>query len=87
MNNVLKPLVKSVSILLELTTAASAINATIYRKMFQSGRATLIIYNEEMNDIIKLVNSLQKSDLLIKGSAKQSKMKQKSKKEGFLERC
>ena len=56
MSNVLKPLVKSVSILLELTTAASAINATIYRKMFQSGRATLIIYNEEMNDIIKLVS-------------------------------
>ena len=87
MSNVLKPLVKSVSILLELTTAASAINAATYRKIFQSGRATLIIFNEEMNDIIKLVNSLQKSDLLIKGSAKQSKMKQKSKKEGFLERC
>ena len=56
MNNVLKPLVKSVSILLELITAASATNVTIYRKMFQTGRTTLIIYNEEMNDIIKLVS-------------------------------
>ena len=31
---------------------------------------TLIISNEEMNDIIKIVKSLEESDLLIKGVSK-----------------
>ena len=34
--------------------------------MFGSGNATLIIPNEEMNDIRKIVTSLEKSGLLIK---------------------
>ena len=35
--------------------------------MFGSGNATLIIPNEEMNDIVKIVKSLEKSGLLING--------------------
>ena len=35
--------------------------------MFGSSIMTLIISNEEMNDIIKIVNSLKQSGLLIKG--------------------
>ena len=35
--------------------------------MFVSGNTTLIISNEEMNDIIKVVKSLEESGLLIKG--------------------
>ena len=35
--------------------------------MFGSSIMTLIISNEEMNDIIKIVNSLRQSGLLIKG--------------------
>ena len=54
--NVLKPLAKSVLIPLGLTTAASATEAAIYQKMFGSGTTTLIIFNEEMNGIIKIVD-------------------------------
>ena len=49
-------------------------------------RTTLIISNEEMNDIMKIVKSLEESGLLIKGLAKQLKMKQKNKKED-LSKC
>ena len=38
--------------------------------MSGSGLTTLIISNEEMNDIIKIVNSLDESGLLIKGVSK-----------------
>ena len=68
--NVLKPLAKSVLIPLGLTAAASAADAAIHKKMFGSGNTTLIISNEEMNDIMKIVKSLEESDLLIKASAK-----------------
>ena len=54
--------------------------------MFGSGNTTLIISNDEMNDIMKIVNSLvEKSGLLIKTLAKQLKMKQMKKKDDFLE--
>ena len=57
--NVLKPLAKSVLIPLGLTAAASATDAGIHKKMFESGMTTLIISNEEMNDIMKIVKSLE----------------------------
>ena len=44
---------------------------------------TLIISNEEINDIMKIVKFLEEPGLLIKALAKQLKMKQKNKKEGF----
>ena len=75
MKNLHKPLANSVLIPLELTeAAASATNAAIHLKMFGSGThpsdlakwTTLIISNEEMNDIIKVVNSLEESGLFIK---------------------
>ena len=73
--NVIKPLAKSVSIPLGLTAAASATDAAIHNKIFRSGarplnlasRRTMIISNEEMQDIMKIVKSLGKSGLLIKG--------------------
>ena len=55
MKNVLKPLAKNVLIPLGLTEAASATGATIHKKMFKSGTATLIISNEELNDIMKII--------------------------------
>ena len=54
--NVLKPLAKSVLIQLGLTAAASAADAAIYKKMFGSGFTTLIMSDEEMNDIVILKN-------------------------------
>ena len=67
--NVLKPLDESVLIPLELIAAASVTNAAIHKKMFGSGTTTLIISNEEMNDIMKIVKYLEESGLLIKGIA------------------
>ena len=65
--NVLKPLAKSVLIPLGLTAAASATDAAIHKQMFGSSNTTLIISNEEINDIIKIIKSLEESMFLIKG--------------------
>ena len=59
MKNILKPLAKSVLIPLGLTAAASATVAAIHKKMFGSGTTTLMISNEQMNDIMKIVKSLE----------------------------
>ena len=56
--NVLKPLPKSVLIPLGLTAAASVTDTVIHKKMFGSGNRTLIMSNEEMKNIIKIVKSL-----------------------------
>ena len=57
--NLLKPLAKSVLIQLGLTAAASTADAAIHEKMFGSHVTTLIISNEEMNYIMKIVKSLK----------------------------
>ena len=46
--------------------------------MFGSGTTTLIIFNEEMNDIMKMIKSLEETGLLIKGISKtiENKVKQ-----------
>ena len=50
-----------------MTEAASATDAAIYTKMFESGTTTLIITNKEINDVIKIIKSLEEFGLLIKG--------------------
>ena len=57
--NVIKPLAKSVLIPLRLTAAASAADAGTQKKILGSGTTTLIISNEEMNDIMKIVQALE----------------------------
>ena len=69
---------------LGLTTPASATNAAIYEKMFGLGVSTLIILDEEMNDIMKITKSLEESGLLIKGISETIKYKAKEQKGGFL---
>ena len=44
---------------------------------------TLIISNEEINDIMKMIKSLEESVLLITSISETKKMKQKNKKEDF----
>ena len=68
--NVIKPLAKSVLIPLGLTAAASAADAGIHKKILGSGNTTLIISNEEMNDIVKIVQALEDSNILLKGITK-----------------
>ena len=82
--NVLKPLAKGVLIVLGLTAAASATNAAILKKMFGSGVTTLIISIEDMNDIMKIVKSLEESGLLIKRVNETIKNEAKEQKGGFL---
>ena len=84
MKNVHKPLAKCVLIPLGLTEAASAIDAAIHKKMFGSGMITLIISNEEMNGIMKIVKSFQESSLLIKGVSETIKNEAKERKRGFV---
>ena len=81
--NVLKPLAKSV-LITGLTAAASATDAAIHKKMFGSGVTILIISNEEMNDVMKVIKSLEESGLLIKGVSETIKNETKEQKGGFL---
>ena len=71
--NVIKPLDKSILIPLGLTAAVSAADAGIYKKILGSGTTTLIISNEEMNDIMKIVQALEDSNILLKGVTKRIK--------------
>ena len=82
--NVIKPLAKSVLIPLGLTAAASAADAGIHKKILGSGNTTLIISNEEMNDVIKSVQALKDSNILLKGVTKTVKNETKEQKGGFL---
>ena len=82
--NVLETLIKSALIPLRFTAAASPTNASIYKNV-GSGVTTLIVSNEEMNDIMKIIKSFEESGLLIKDVRETIKMKQNNKKEDFLE--
>ena len=84
MGNLFKPLAKSVLMPVGLAAAALAIDVAIHKKMFASGGTTLIISNEEMNDIMKIVKSLKESELLIKGVCETIKNEVKERKEVFL---
>ena len=83
--SVIKPLAKSILIPLGLTAAAPTTDIAIHKKIFRSGFTTLKISNEEINDIMKIVNSLEESGLLIKGVSETIKNETKNKKENFSE--
>ena len=80
----IKPLSKSVLIHLGLTAAASAADEGIHKKILGSVNTTLIISNEEINDIMKIIQALEDSDILLKGVTKTIKNETKDQKEGFL---
>ena len=69
MKSVLKPLASSILISLELTAAAAApaTDSVIQEKTFRSSIITQIISNQVMDNIMKIVKSLEESGLLIKG--------------------
>ena len=78
------PLAKNILTPLEITAAASAIDAEIRRKIHGSGTTTLIISNEEINDIMKIIQALEDSNIWLKGVAKTIKNETKEQKGGFL---
>ena len=55
------PLAKNVLAPLGLSAAMSAIHGSIKKKMLGSGATTLIISNNEMGDMLKIVKSLEDS--------------------------
>ena len=78
------PLAKNVLAPLGITATASAIDGGIQKKIHCSGTTTLIISNEEMNDIMKIVQALEDSNILLKGVTKTIKNETKEQKGGFL---
>ena len=54
------------------------------KKMHGSGITTLIISNEEMNDIMKIIQALEDCNILLKGVTRTIKNETKEQKEGFL---
>ena len=78
------PLAKRILAPLEITEAASAIGAEIQKKIHGSGTATLIISNREMNGIMEIAQTLEDSNILLKGVTKTIKNETKEQKEGFL---
>ena len=77
--NLLTPLAKSVLIIFILTVAASPTDAVNPKKILGSGTAQLIISNEEIEDVTKIVKSLEESSLLIKGVGETIKIEPKKK--------
>ena len=74
------PLAKNVLAPLGIT----AIDAGIQKKIHGSESMTLIISNEEMSDIMKIVQALEDSNILLKGITKRIKNETKEQKGGFL---
>ena len=54
------------------------------KKVHGSGNTTSIISNEEMNDMMKIVQGLEDSNILLKGVTKTIKEETKKQKGGFL---
>ena len=71
-------------ILLGFTAAASITDAAIQKKIYGSGITSLITSNEEMEDIMKIVKSIEKSGLLIKGISETIRNEAKKQKSRFL---
>ena len=79
------PLAKNVLAPLGITAAALTIDAGIQNKIHGgSGTTTLIISKEKMNDIIKIVQALEDSNILLKWVTKLIKNETKKQKGGFL---
>ena len=84
--SVIKVLAKSFLIPLGLTAAASAAEAGIHKKILGSGHnnTTLIISNDKMDDILKIVKSLEDSGVLLKGVRETIQHERKKQRGGFL---
>ena len=84
MKYLIKLLAKSVLIRVGVTAAASTADAEIHKKILGSGTITLTILNDEMEDIIKIVKSLEDSGLLVNGVSETIQNEAKELKGGFL---
>ena len=77
------PLAKNVLAPLGLTAAMSAIDGSMQKNIHGSG-VKLIIEREDMNDIMKIIEALENSSILLKGVSKTTENKTKEQRGGFL---
>ena len=77
------PLAKNVLVPLGLTAATSAIDGSIQEKIHGSG-VKLIIEQEDINDIIKIIEALENSSILLKEVTKTIENETKEQRGGFL---
>ena len=77
------PLAKNVLAPLGLTAAMSAIDGSIKKKIHGSG-VKLIIEQEDRNDIIKVIEALENSGILLKGVTKTIENETKEQRGEFL---
>ena len=77
------PLAKTVLAPLGLTAAMSAIDGSIQKKIHGSG-FKLIIEEEDIKDIIKIIKELENSGILLKGVSKTIENEIKEQRGGFL---
>ena len=77
------PLAKNVLAPLGLTAAMSAIDGSIQKKIHGSG-IKLIIEEEDMNDIMKIIEALENSGILLKGVSTTIENETKEQRGGFL---
>ena len=79
------PLAKHLLAPLEIAAAISTIDAGIQKKANGSGTRTLIIPNKEINGIMKIVQALEDSNILLKGVTKTIKNETKEQEGRFLD--
>ena len=78
------PLAKNILAPLGITAATSVIDEGIQKKIHGSGTTTLITSNKEMTDMMKIVQALEDSNILLKGVTKTIKNEKNKQKGGFL---
>ena len=75
---------KNVLAPLGITAAASAVDAETQKKIYGSGTTTLIISNKEINEVMKIVQAHEDSNILLKRVIKTIKNETKEQKGGSL---
>ena len=82
---ILGPLLKTgLPLLKSVIKPLEPIDPGVQEKIYGSGTTTLVISNEEMNDIMKIVQALEDSNILLKGVTKTIKNETKEQNRGFL---
>ena len=78
-------LTKNILAQLGITAAASAIDTEIQKTIHGSGTTTLVISNKQMNDIMKIIQTLEDSNILLRGVTKVLKNEAREQRGGFIE--
>ena len=75
---------KNILASLGLSAAMSATDAAIQKKMYGSGMTTLVISNDDLDDLIKIITALEEYDILLKGTTQTIENETKKQEGEFL---